>query len=89
MGFARLAVQHGYTIVPFAAVGAEETVDIVMDGDNPCSPPPNVGREGVGQHRGDADHPRHRTHALSAPGTPVLLVRRSDFDRECARPAGR
>lgn len=39
MGFARLAVQHGYTIVPFAAVGAEEAVDIVLDGDNPLLAP--------------------------------------------------
>jgi 1-acyl-sn-glycerol-3-phosphate acyltransferase len=35
MGFARLAIQHGYMIVPFAAVGAEEAVDIVLDGDSP------------------------------------------------------
>lgn len=39
MGFARLAIQHGYTIVPFAAVGAEEAVDIVLDGDNPLLAP--------------------------------------------------
>lgn len=39
MGFARLAVEHGYTIVPFAAVGAEEAVDIVLDGDNPLLAP--------------------------------------------------
>lgn len=39
MGFARMAVQHGYTIVPFAAVGAEEAVDILMDGDNPLLAP--------------------------------------------------
>lgn len=39
MGFARLAIQHGYRIVPFAAVGAEEAVDIVLDGDNPLLAP--------------------------------------------------
>ncbi|MFN8071521.1 MAG: lysophospholipid acyltransferase family protein [Mycobacterium sp.] len=39
MGFARLAIEHGYTIVPFAAVGAEEAVDIVLDGDNPLMAP--------------------------------------------------
>ncbi len=39
MGFARLAIEHGYTIVPFAAVGAEEAVDIVIDGDNPLLAP--------------------------------------------------
>jgi len=39
MGFARLAIEHGYTIVPFAAVGAEEAVDIILDGDNPLLAP--------------------------------------------------
>ena len=33
MGFARLAVEYGYAIVPFAAVGAEECYDILIDGD--------------------------------------------------------
>lgn len=31
MGFARLAIEHGYPIVPFAAVGAEEMLEIVAD----------------------------------------------------------
>lgn len=39
MGFARLAIEHGYRIVPFAAVGAEEAVDIILDGDNPLLAP--------------------------------------------------
>ena len=30
-GFARLAIEHGYPIVPFAAVGAEECYDILID----------------------------------------------------------
>jgi len=29
IGFARLAIEHGYPIIPFAAVGAEEMLDIV------------------------------------------------------------
>jgi len=33
IGFARLAIEHGYPIVPFAAVGAEECFDILVDGD--------------------------------------------------------
>lgn len=33
VGFARLAIEHGYPIVPFAAVGAEECFDILVDGD--------------------------------------------------------
>lgn len=33
MGFARMAVEHGVTIVPFASVGVEDAFDIVYDGD--------------------------------------------------------
>ncbi len=36
IGFARLAIEHGYPIVPFAAVGAEEMLDIVIDESNPA-----------------------------------------------------
>lgn len=32
-GFARLAIQHGYDIIPFAAVGANETYRILLDAD--------------------------------------------------------
>lgn len=32
-GFARMAMQHGCTIVPFAALGAEDLFEILMDGD--------------------------------------------------------
>jgi 1-acyl-sn-glycerol-3-phosphate acyltransferase len=39
MGFARLAIQHGTAIVPFAGVGAEEMLDIVLDTDNPLLAP--------------------------------------------------
>ncbi len=35
IGFARLAIEHGYPIVPFAAVGAEDMLDIVADGSTP------------------------------------------------------
>ncbi len=31
IGFARLAIEQGYPVVPFAAVGAEEMLDIVVD----------------------------------------------------------
>jgi 1-acyl-sn-glycerol-3-phosphate acyltransferase len=34
MGFARLAVTHGYPTVPFATVGAEDAFDIVVDNDH-------------------------------------------------------
>lgn len=35
IGFAKLALEHEYTIVPFAAVGGEEMLDIVVDESNP------------------------------------------------------
>jgi 1-acyl-sn-glycerol-3-phosphate acyltransferase len=35
LGFARLAIEHGYPVVPFAAVGAEEMLNIVIDANNP------------------------------------------------------
>jgi 1-acyl-sn-glycerol-3-phosphate acyltransferase len=31
MGFARLAIKHGYPIVPVASVGVEDMIDILMD----------------------------------------------------------
>jgi len=34
LGFARLAIQHGYPIIPFASVGVEHGVDIVLDADS-------------------------------------------------------
>jgi 1-acyl-sn-glycerol-3-phosphate acyltransferase len=35
LGFARLAIEFGYPIVPFAAVGAEEMYDVVADDATP------------------------------------------------------
>jgi len=35
IGFARLAVEHGYPVVPFAAVGADEMLDVVIDQNTP------------------------------------------------------
>jgi 1-acyl-sn-glycerol-3-phosphate acyltransferase len=33
LGFADLAIQYGYDIIPFAAYGGEETLDIIYDAD--------------------------------------------------------
>lgn len=38
-GFARLAVEHGCTVVPFASVGVEDAWDIVVDRDDYLSTP--------------------------------------------------
>jgi 1-acyl-sn-glycerol-3-phosphate acyltransferase len=35
IGFARLAIESGYPVVPFAAVGAEEMLDVIIDQDTP------------------------------------------------------
>ena len=35
IGFAKLAIEHGYPIVPFAAVGAEEMLEVVADENTP------------------------------------------------------
>lgn len=39
MGFARLAAAHEYPIVPFATVGAEDALDILVDTDHPLLAP--------------------------------------------------
>lgn len=39
LGFARLAIQHGYPIVPFASVGAEHGIDIVLDNESKLMAP--------------------------------------------------
>lgn len=35
VGFATLAIEHGYPIVPFAAVGGEEVFDVLLDSHSP------------------------------------------------------
>jgi 1-acyl-sn-glycerol-3-phosphate acyltransferase len=35
IGFARLAIEHDYPIVPFAAVGADEMLDVIIDQNTP------------------------------------------------------
>lgn len=39
LGFVRLAVRHGCTIVPFSAVGVEDAYDIVIDADDVMQSP--------------------------------------------------
>ncbi|MCV6986608.1 acyltransferase family protein [Mycobacterium shinjukuense] len=39
LGFARLAIKHGYPIVPFASVGAEHGIDILLDNESPLMAP--------------------------------------------------
>jgi 1-acyl-sn-glycerol-3-phosphate acyltransferase len=39
LGFAVMAIEKGYPIIPFAAVGTEHSMDILMDADNPLMAP--------------------------------------------------
>jgi 1-acyl-sn-glycerol-3-phosphate acyltransferase len=39
LGFARMALRHGCTVVPFAAVGVEDALDIVVDFDDVAASP--------------------------------------------------
>jgi 1-acyl-sn-glycerol-3-phosphate acyltransferase len=39
LGFARLAIEHGYPIVPFGAVGADDRFDVVLDSEHPVAAP--------------------------------------------------
>jgi 1-acyl-sn-glycerol-3-phosphate acyltransferase len=48
LGFARMAIEAGCPIVPFAAVGAEESFDIVLDADHPLLTPARVLVEKLG-----------------------------------------
>ncbi len=75
LGFVRLAVEHGYPIIPFAQVGAEEAYDILFDADDVLASPfaPFLKRIGLLDTRlrgGDAIPPL----ALGLAGT--LLPRR-------------
>ena len=35
IGFARLAIEQGYPVVPFAAVGADDMLDVIVDRNTP------------------------------------------------------
>lgn len=39
LGFVRMAVAHGYSIIPFGAVGVDDAYDIHIDGDSPIMAP--------------------------------------------------
>jgi 1-acyl-sn-glycerol-3-phosphate acyltransferase len=39
LGFAMLAIEHGYPIIPFASVGTEHALDILVDADSPLMAP--------------------------------------------------
>lgn len=49
--FVRMAVRHGAVIVPFAAVGAEDGVDIVADADDIANLPFGLGQAAIERSR--------------------------------------
>jgi 1-acyl-sn-glycerol-3-phosphate acyltransferase len=48
MGFARLAIEAGCPVVPFGAVGGEETYEIIADADSPAMAPVRATFERLG-----------------------------------------
>ena len=52
LGFARMAIEHGCPIVPFGAVGADDTYDILLDAGHPIAAPVRALVERLGG-RGD------------------------------------
>ena len=42
LGFASLAIEHGYPVVPFAAVGGDDTHDVLLDTDSRVGAPMRV-----------------------------------------------
>jgi 1-acyl-sn-glycerol-3-phosphate acyltransferase len=49
LGFAKMAIEHGFPIIPFSAVGAEEAYDIVLDGNDMMKSPlgPYIEKAGI------------------------------------------
>jgi 1-acyl-sn-glycerol-3-phosphate acyltransferase len=39
LGFARMAITHGYPIVPFASIGGDDMYEVVLDADHPVMAP--------------------------------------------------
>jgi len=50
-GFARLAIEHACTIVPFCCVGIEDAFDIVLDADEILASPVGRALQGLGMRR--------------------------------------
>ena len=76
-GFARLAIEAGCLIVPFGAVGAEDSYDILLDADSPVFAPVRGVVERLGGRWEIA--PPHRpwpgAHAAAASGAVLLRLR--------------
>jgi 1-acyl-sn-glycerol-3-phosphate acyltransferase len=60
-GFVQLAIEHGYTITPYATVGAEEAFDVLLDSTDYMNTPPGryLKRSGIADRylRGGEEFP--------------------------------
>ena len=77
IGFARLAIEHAYPIVPFAAVGADDMLDVIVD------QTPIYGQLARAYEKAHgvpdaADRARGWADADPPTRSPVFLVRRPD-----------
>jgi len=95
-GFVRMAVEHGYPIVPFASVGAEECYSIHLDandleelGVGNCLTRGLLGKVTRRWRATRSDRHRRIRHAIPATAAFLLRVRRAHRDGRAARPHGR
>lgn len=94
LGFARMAIEAGCPIVPFAAVGAEKSFDIVLDAYHPLLTPARIVVEKLGgrwelalplvRGIGPTAIPRQQNYSFSF-GAPVDTTRwRGEHDDDTA-----
>jgi hypothetical protein len=76
IGFARLAIEFGYPIVPFAAVGAEEMFHVLIDRGMPFAAQVSALMHRLVGASATPDPARHRPDVPPTAGASVLLVRR-------------
>ena len=87
IGFARLAIEQGYPIVPFAAVGADDMLDVIVD-QNDADATASWPRlyEKVHGLPDAAGRPRGRADADPPPRATLFLVRRADRQHSLRQP---
>ena len=87
IGFARLAIERGYPIVPFAAVGADDMLDVIVDQNTPVYREVGASLREAHGFSAAADRAWHRLGADPSARATLLLVRRAD--RNPSATAGR
>ena len=82
IGFARLAIEQGYPVVPFAAVGADDMLDVVVDRNTPIYGQLAGLYEKLLGFPAPAGGPGGRADADPPPRATLFLVRRAG--RQCS-----